>query len=59
MNKLLRNQVVMYVALGLVALSAIVGQQVVKQEALDRCHGPAYSEHCESLLNNYYQTHFE
>ena len=51
MNKLLRNQVVMYVALGLVALSAIVGQQVVKQEALDRCHGPAYSAHCEQLLN--------
>ena len=59
MKDLLNRQIVMYVALGLVGLSAIAGQQIVTQEALERCHGPGYSEHCESLLNSYYQNHFE
>ena len=59
MNNILRSKVVMYVSLGLVGLSAIAGQQIVTQEALSRCHGPGYSSHCESLLNRYYQDHFE
>ena len=59
MIKLINRQIVMYVALGLVGLSAIVGQQIVTQEALERCHGPGYSAHCESLLNRYYQDKFE
>ena len=59
MKDLLNRQIVMYVALGLVGLCAIAGQQIVTQEALERCHGPAYNEHCESLLNRYYQDKFE
>ena len=51
MTNLLNREIFKFVALGLIGASALIGQTVIEQEAQARCYGPAYSAHCEAILN--------
>ena len=51
MTNLLNREIFKFVALGLIGASALIGQAIVVQEAEARCYGPAYSTHCETILN--------
>ena len=51
MTDLLNREIFKFVALGLIGASALIGQTIIEQEAEARCYGPAFSAHCETILN--------
>ena len=51
MTNLLNREIFKFVALGLIGASALIGQATIKAEAEARCYGPAFSAHCEAILN--------